>query len=88
MRASRNIMAHDCECRSGRAGTCGDREVAADDVVRDVARRSLAAYRALEENGINLCCGADLTLREAAVASGVPLDALLEALRASRSAAS
>src|SRR5215472_12578383 len=80
-------MAHDCGCRSGRAGTCGDGEVAADDIVRDVARRSLAAYRVLEEKGIDLCCGADLTLSEAAVASGVPLDALLEALRASRSAA-
>ena len=30
--------------------------------------------------GINHCCGAQLTLAEAAAAAGVPLQALLEAL--------
>jgi iron-sulfur cluster repair protein YtfE (RIC family) len=30
--------------------------------------------------GINHCCGAHLTLSEAAAAAGVPLDALLAAL--------
>jgi iron-sulfur cluster repair protein YtfE (RIC family) len=34
----------------------------------------------MKEMGINHCCGAHLTLREAAAAAGVPLEALLDAL--------
>jgi iron-sulfur cluster repair protein YtfE (RIC family) len=38
----------------------------------------------MKELGINHCCGAHLTLREAAAAAGVPLDALLAALNEPR----
>jgi iron-sulfur cluster repair protein YtfE (RIC family) len=34
----------------------------------------------LRAKGINHCCGAHLTLREAAAAAGTPLDDLLESL--------
>jgi iron-sulfur cluster repair protein YtfE (RIC family) len=37
----------------------------------------------MKEMGINHCCGAHLTLQEAAAAAGVPLDALLAALNES-----
>ena len=39
-----------------------------------------AALAILKAKGINHCCGAHLTLREAAAAAGTPLDDLLEAL--------
>jgi iron-sulfur cluster repair protein YtfE (RIC family) len=38
------------------------------------------ALEVLEQLGINHCCGAHLTLREAAAAAGVELPALLRAL--------
>ena len=38
------------------------------------------AVEIMKAMGINHCCGAQLTLREAAASAGVPLDALLEAL--------
>ena len=40
----------------------------------------------MQEMGINHCCGAQLTLREAAASAGVPLDALLAALNGVRKA--
>lgn len=51
----------------------------ADQTVEQVSRvpEALAELRRL---GINHCCGAHLTLAEAAAAAGVPLDALLAAL--------
>ena len=41
----------------------------------------------LKARGINHCCGAHLSLREAAAAAGVPLDELLAALEAAAGAA-
>jgi len=52
----------------------------ADQTVGDVARQHAGALETMKEMGINHCCGADLTLREAAASAGVPLDALLAAL--------
>ncbi len=40
----------------------------------------------LKARGINHCCGAHLSLREAAAAAGVPLDELLAALDAAAGA--
>jgi iron-sulfur cluster repair protein YtfE (RIC family) len=40
----------------------------------------------MKEMGINHCCGAHLTLREAAATAGVPLEALLAALNEARKA--
>ena len=46
------------------------------DVVRDIP----GAREVMEKMGVNHCCGAGLTLREAAAAAGVPLEDLLDAL--------
>lgn len=46
------------------------------------------ALEVLEQLGINHCCGAHLTLREAAAAAGVELPALLRALDEAALAAS
>ena len=40
----------------------------------------------MKEMGINHCCGAHLTLREAAASAGVTIEALLEALNRSAAA--
>ena len=79
-------MAHECGCHSASPGTQNEDRFEAVNVVDDVARRSPGALQVLKGLGINHCCGAHLTLREAAAAAGVPLDTLLEALNESRSA--
>jgi iron-sulfur cluster repair protein YtfE (RIC family) len=50
--------------------------------VEDVSHQVPGALEVLKANGINHCCGAHLTLREAAAAAGTSLDGLLEALGA------
>jgi iron-sulfur cluster repair protein YtfE (RIC family) len=50
-----------------------------ETIVAEVARDP-GALDVLKRMGINHCCGAHLSLREAAAAAGVPLDALLRAL--------
>jgi regulator of cell morphogenesis and NO signaling len=56
--------------------------VTPDRKVEDVSRdpRALAV---LKDMGINHCCGAPLTLSEAAAAAGVPVDKLVAALNQS-----
>src|SRR5262245_52354627 len=83
----RNTMAHECGCHAGQATTIPvDRDIEPGDVVADVARRNPAALEVLKDKGINHCCGAHLTLKEAAAAAGVPLDELLATLNESRKA--
>jgi iron-sulfur cluster repair protein YtfE (RIC family) len=53
--------------------------VSADTIVAEVSRVP-GALEVLERMGINHCCGAHLSLREAAASAGVPFDALLRAL--------
>jgi iron-sulfur cluster repair protein YtfE (RIC family) len=53
--------------------------VNADVIVSEVTRDS-RALDVLKRMGINHCCGAQLSLREAAAAAGVSLEALLTAL--------
>ena len=60
--------------------------VSAEEIVGDVARRHPGTLDVMKKLGINHCCGAQLTLAEAAAAAGVPLDALLGALDESPSA--
>ena len=50
----------------------------------DVAQHRAGALEIMKGMGINHCCGAHLTLSEAAAAAGVPLDALLTALNEPR----
>lgn len=50
----------------------------ANRTVAEVVRDHPASVETLKRLGINHCCGAGLSLKEAAAAAGVPLDTLLE----------
>jgi regulator of cell morphogenesis and NO signaling len=54
----------------------------ATQTVAEVAGQFPGALDAMTRMGVNHCCGAQLTLAEAAAAAGLSLDALLEALDA------
>ena len=79
-------MAPECRCHHvspadpGRATA----PIGPEETVGDVVRRHDAALEILRDMGINHCCGAHLTLGEAAAAAGVSLEGLLAALGASR----
>ena len=75
-------MAQDCHChhRPHVALNQDRAPVHAEQIVAEVASQSAGALEIMKELGINHCCGAHLTLSEAAAAAGVPLDALLAAL--------
>jgi iron-sulfur cluster repair protein YtfE (RIC family) len=48
--------------------------------VGNVAQHYAGTLDVMKDMGINHCCGAHLSLREAAASAGVPLEALLDAL--------
>jgi iron-sulfur cluster repair protein YtfE (RIC family) len=75
-------MAHECRCRHEVPPTPGQapRPVRAEQTVADIAQHRAGGLETMKEMGINHCCGAHLTLQEAAAAAGVPLNALLAAL--------
>ena len=75
-------MAHECGCQSHSpaTGQAAGATITADLTVGDVAHHYAGALDIMKEMGINHCCGAHLTLREAAASAGVPLEALLDAL--------
>jgi iron-sulfur cluster repair protein YtfE (RIC family) len=79
-------MAHECGCHhdSPMALDTSGTPVRAEQIVAEVAERRAGALGIMKDMGINHCCGAHLTLREAAAAAGVPLDALLVALNEPR----
>jgi iron-sulfur cluster repair protein YtfE (RIC family) len=79
-------MAHECSCRHDSPMALENTlpSVPAEQTVADVAQHRAGALEIMKEMGINHCCGAHLTLREAAAAAGVPLDALLAALNEPR----
>src|SRR5262245_25153153 len=52
----------------------------ADRTVADVIHDHPASLDAMRRLGVNHCCGAGLTLKQAAAAAGVALDVLLRAL--------
>ena len=54
--------------------------IRADQIVGDVAQYHPGALEVMKQMGINHCCGAQLTLAQAAAAADVPIDALLAAL--------
>lgn len=60
--------------------------VHADQTVDDIIRHHAGALELFRRAGINHCCGAHLSLREAAAAAGAPLGALLLALNPPASA--
>jgi iron-sulfur cluster repair protein YtfE (RIC family) len=73
-------MAHTCKCGS-RSG-CSGFAVTAERTVADISHHLPRALEVLRAQGINHCCGAHLTLSEAAASAGASLESLLEALRA------
>jgi iron-sulfur cluster repair protein YtfE (RIC family) len=75
-------MAHECGCHthSPAAAQAAGAPITADLTVGDVTHQYAGALDTMKEMGINHCCGARLTLREAAASAGVPLEALLDAL--------
>jgi iron-sulfur cluster repair protein YtfE (RIC family) len=56
------------------------------ETVEAVARRSARVREVLATLGLDQCCGAHLTLAEAAAAAGVPLETLLARLDAALAA--
>jgi regulator of cell morphogenesis and NO signaling len=56
--------------------------ISADQTVADVAHLYPGAQELMKEMGINHCCGAHLTLMEAAASAGAPIENLLRALNA------
>lgn len=74
-------MAQTCHCGCGHAPTLEPGSAfGADQTVEEASHRSPRALAVLKDLGINHCCGAHLTLAEAAAAAGVPLERLLAAL--------
>jgi len=71
-------MVQTCACGTVCKSTASP--ITAERTVEDVSRQSPGALAVLKAKGINHCCGAHLTLREAAAAAGTPLHELLEAL--------
>jgi len=69
-------MAHACGCHGHGAAASIGRERTVRDVLE--ARPELRAV--FEGLGLNHCCGAHLTLAEAAASAGVPLERVLAAL--------
>jgi iron-sulfur cluster repair protein YtfE (RIC family) len=79
-------MTHECRCHhvSPDVLELSPPPVLAEQTVAEVARRRPGALETMKAMGINHCCGAHLSLREAAAAAGIPLDALLAALNEPR----
>jgi iron-sulfur cluster repair protein YtfE (RIC family) len=79
-------MADQCSCHhdSPTALETSASPVRAEQTVADVARHHAGALETMKELGINHCCGAHLTVTEAAAAAGVSLDARLAALNEPR----
>jgi iron-sulfur cluster repair protein YtfE (RIC family) len=70
-----DAMSEGCRCGCGHATAT----VSAEQTVEQ-ARSRPGALEVLQRLGVNHCCGAHLTLREAAAAAGVELPVLLRAL--------
>lgn len=87
-------MNHDaCDCGHGPAASAGPITrlpriarpapvvpVTAEDRVGTVAQRSVQAREVLDRLGLNHCCGAHLTLAEAAATAGLSAEDVVRAL--------
>ncbi len=60
--------------------------ITAERSVGDVAHHYPGTLEVMKELGINHCCGAQLTLSEAAASAGIPLATLLKTLNETQSA--
>ena len=73
-------MAQTCGCHATRSAPVRDvRGYRADQTVEEVGKDP-AALAVLKAMGVNHCCGAHLTLNEAAAAAGIAVHALLDRL--------
>ena len=83
-------MTQTCSCRHGSlaANEMAVKTVRAEHTVAEVVQHDADALEIMKQMGINHCCGAQLTLREAAAAAGASLDALLAKLNEPRPALS
>ena len=72
-------MSHTCSCADHTGPSGSATRPTAEQTVAEVSKRP-GALEVLERLGVNHCCGAHLSLREAAAAAGVPLEDLLRAL--------
>jgi iron-sulfur cluster repair protein YtfE (RIC family) len=79
-------MSRACSCGTHTDPSPSTTRATAEQTVAEVSKRP-GAREVLQRLGINQCCGAHLSLREAAAAAGVPLDDLLRALDETVSAA-
>jgi hypothetical protein len=83
-----SIMTHGCGCHhhdttSGPA-TSDAGLFRADHTVAEVSRRSPEALEAMKRLGLNHCCGAHLTLAEAAASAGLSVNEVLDAVNGPR----
>ena len=74
-------MAHECGCHCD-----GIEPISAEQTVSAIVQRYPGALEVMKRLGVNHCCGAHLTLREAAAAVGLPLETLLAELETSQKA--
>lgn len=75
-------MSHQCGCQCGTtASVPGRPPITAALIVEEVSHRFPGALEVLKRLGINHCCGAHLSLEQAAASAGVPLETLLAQLR-------
>lgn len=83
-------MTQTCSCRHGSlaANEMAVKTVRAEHTVGEVVQHDADALEVMKRMGINHCCGAHLSLREAAAAAGASLDALLAKLNEPRPALS
>lgn len=75
-----------CTCGCGHertAGVLAASKLSAEVTVEETKARP-GALEILQRFGINHCCGAQLSLREASAAAGVRVDDVLEALAGAR----
>ena len=79
-------MSHTCSCGTHAESTQSSTRITAEQIVAEVSKRP-GAQEVFQRLGINHCCGAHLSLGEAAAAAGVPLDQVLSALDEAASAA-
>jgi hypothetical protein len=78
-----NMMTHACGCHPGEAHgarTTATGPIRADQLVGQITRDCAGALEVMKSLGINHCCGAGLTLAEAATAAGVCVRRVLDAL--------
>lgn len=73
-------MAQTCSCHQPVATAPAAGPVSARETVGEVVQRMPGSLEVMKRLGINHCCGAQLSLAEAAAAAGLPVDTLLAAL--------